>query len=190
MPRLAALVPRPRLHLIRFHGVLGPTRGSEPRSSRARRSIRKPPQPTTVTHHQSMPARLSWARLLKRVFDIDIVQCSQCGGTLKIIAAIEDPTVILKILTQLGLPARAPPRSPTRSFDRFQMPDPARDPLPPRFHSPSRQPPLAGTRPRSQNAPGSGRVGSMEARHREVACLARRGCNGPKSPPSWTERRH
>jgi len=47
-----------------------------------------------------VPARLSWTRLLKRVFDIDIEKCSQCGGTLKIIAAIEDPTVIAKILTQ------------------------------------------------------------------------------------------
>ncbi len=41
---------------------------------------------------------MSWARLLKRVFDIDIEQCSQCSGTLKIIAAIVDPTVIAKIL--------------------------------------------------------------------------------------------
>jgi len=31
--------------------------------------------------------------LLKRVFDIDMEHCPQCGGALKIIAAIEDPTV-------------------------------------------------------------------------------------------------
>ena len=58
---------------------------------------------------------------LKRVFDIDIEQCPHCGGTLKIIAAIEDPTVIAKILPHLGLSARAPPRSPARSFNRFHM---------------------------------------------------------------------
>ena len=34
---------------------------------------------------------MSWARLLKRVFEIDMEQCPQCGGTLKIIAAIEHP---------------------------------------------------------------------------------------------------
>jgi hypothetical protein len=67
------------------------------------------------------PVRLSWARLLKRVFEIDIEQCPQCGGTLKLIAAIEDPPVIAKILTHLGLSARAPPRSPAWPFDRFQM---------------------------------------------------------------------
>ena len=51
------------------------------------------------------------ARLLKRVLGIDLEHCPQCGGDLKIIAAIEDPAVIAKILRNLGLPARAPPRS-------------------------------------------------------------------------------
>jgi hypothetical protein len=71
--------------------------------------------------HPSAPVRLSFAQLLKRVFDIDIAQCPHCGGTLKIIAAIEHPPVIAKILTHLGLSARAPPRSPARSFDPLQM---------------------------------------------------------------------
>jgi hypothetical protein len=58
---------------------------------------------------------MSWARLLKRVFDIDIDHCPNCSGTLKIIAAIEDPPVIVRILTHLGLPTRAPPRAPAQS---------------------------------------------------------------------------
>jgi hypothetical protein len=33
-----------------------------------------------------------------RVFDIDIATCSDCGSELKIIARIEDPEVIRKIL--------------------------------------------------------------------------------------------
>ena len=59
-------------------------------------------------------------RLLKRVFDIDIERCPNCGGGLKIIAAIEDPPVIDKILSHLGLPTRAPPRAPAQRFDLFQ----------------------------------------------------------------------
>lgn len=62
--------------------------------------------------------RMSWARLLKRVFDIDTEHCPNCGGALKIIAAIEDPPVIVKILSHLGhLPAPRPvPSSPSRSI--------------------------------------------------------------------------
>jgi hypothetical protein len=71
--------------------------------------------------HHSAVARIRWARWLKLVFDIDMEQCPQYGGTLKIIAAIEEPPVITKILTHLGLLARAPPRSPARQFDLFQM---------------------------------------------------------------------
>ena len=46
--------------------------------------------------------------------------CPQCGGPLTILAAIEEPTVIIKILTHLGLPSRAPPRAPAR-LDAFMQ---------------------------------------------------------------------
>jgi hypothetical protein len=109
MQRLAALVPRPRLHLIRFHGVLAP-------NAKLRAAVI--PQPaqkdSAPAHEHGQAARMSWARLLKRVFDIDVERCA-CGGQLKIIAAIEDPVVIVRILTHLGLAARAPPRAPARA---------------------------------------------------------------------------
>ena len=56
--------------------------------------------PRKLAH--SSPARMSWARLLKRVFDIDIEHCPNCGARLKIIAAIEEPPVIVRILAHLG----------------------------------------------------------------------------------------
>jgi len=37
-----------------------------------------------------------------------------------IIAAIEDPPVIVRILTHLGLPTRAPPHAPAQRVDLFQ----------------------------------------------------------------------
>ncbi len=113
------IVPRPRLHLIRFHGVLAP-------HAKLRAAIVPTPADNSAEHaaddihaHPS-PARLSWARLLKRVFDIDLEHCPQCGGALKIIAAIVEPPVIARILAHLGLPTRAPPRSPARRVDLFQ----------------------------------------------------------------------
>ena len=66
----------------------------------------------SCAHHR--PVRLSWARLLKRVFALDLEHCPNCGGELKIIAVILEQPVIEKILTHLGLQARAPPRSPAR----------------------------------------------------------------------------
>jgi len=121
MQRLAALVPRPRLHLIRFHGVL---------AAHAKLRAQIVPSaplsvPETCDHHApaahpEAPARMSWACLLKRVFEIDVEHCPRCGGRLKIIAAIVDPQVIVKILAHLGLPARAPPRTPARPLPLFQ----------------------------------------------------------------------
>ena len=69
---------------------------------------------------------MSWAQLLTRVFAIDITTCPQCGGALTLLAAIEDPAVISKILSHLGLPTRAPPHEPrpgsTRSYKRPKLP--------------------------------------------------------------------
>lgn len=117
MQRLAALVPRPRLNLIRFHGILAP-------NAKHRAEI-IPAEVVNVNNatdkHDEAPCpssatRISWARLLKRVFDIDIEHCPHCGGDMTIIAAIEEPTVTAKILAHLGLPARAPPRSLPQAF--------------------------------------------------------------------------
>ena len=118
MQRLAALVPRPRLHLIRFHGVLAP-------HAKLRAAIVPIPAQTPAghaaacNHAHGAPARMSWARLLRRVFDIDVERCA-CGGKLKIIAAIEAPALIERMLTHLGLSAQPPPRTPARRIDIFQ----------------------------------------------------------------------
>ena len=73
-------------------------------SGRLRRSARIE---TVRAHHfgncaHHRPLRLSWAKLLKRVFDLDLEHRPNCGGELKIIAAILEQPVIEKILTHLG----------------------------------------------------------------------------------------
>jgi len=60
--------------------------------------------------------------LTQSVFKSDIAACPECGGELKIIAAITQPSAINKLLTHFGLPTRAPPRAPAEfsvlhSFD-------------------------------------------------------------------------
>jgi hypothetical protein len=114
MQRLAALVPRPRLNLIRFHGVLAPHAQLRPKivPNGSPGSTIMPEEHTEGDRQPTPHSRIQWAQLLKRVFDIDITICSSCGGSLKIIAAIEEPQAIKKILNHLGLSAQPPPRTP------------------------------------------------------------------------------
>jgi hypothetical protein len=55
---------------------------------------------------------MTWSQRLKRVFHIDIETCSHCGGAVKVIAGIENPMVIEKILTHLN--EKAAGAKPTR----------------------------------------------------------------------------
>lgn len=50
---------------------------------------------------------MTWAQRLKRVFSIDIEIFPRCQGPVKIIACIDDPDVIQKILTHLSQNATA-----------------------------------------------------------------------------------
>ena len=64
---------------------------------------------------QGRSGRISWVRLLKRVFDIDMQHCPNCGGgELTIIAAILERPVIENIPTHLGLDPQPTPRGRAR----------------------------------------------------------------------------
>ncbi len=58
--------------------------------------------------------RLSWAELLKRVFNEDVLKWKRCGGRAEVISAITQPKVIEAIFTCLGYTVRAPPIAPSR----------------------------------------------------------------------------
>ena len=126
--KLAALVPKPRTNLTRFHGVFAPNSKFRVRVTPAKRgSGRKPTgeswlDKTPAERRQSM----TWMQRLKRVFNLDIETCERCAGQVKIIACIEDPAVIERILahvngkapsagTALRPEGRGPPRA--RLFD-------------------------------------------------------------------------
>ena len=72
----------------------------------------------------SPPARCSqtWAMLIKRVYEIDPMVCSQCGGKMEIISFIDPPQneVIEKILKHCRLWKASPPRGPPGPFDMDQ----------------------------------------------------------------------
>ena len=127
--RLAALVPKPRVNLTRFHGVFAPNSKHRIQVTPARRG--KGHRRNTADEEQcpspaERRAAMTWAQRLKRVFNIDIETCSKCGSAVRVIACIEDPVVIDQILSHLDKKAvlaepmvlpqsRAPP--PAGLFD-------------------------------------------------------------------------
>ena len=150
LERLAVLIPRPRINLILYHGVLGPratwrslvvgfgnttdapraadradlcevsttdapTAGPhvDPREARATE-----PAPDPPCRRERRPPREEarlWADLMRRTFGIDVLACPRCGGRFRLIALIEEASVIERILRHLHLPTEVPTPRPGRA---------------------------------------------------------------------------
>lgn len=108
--RLAALVPKPRVNLTRYHGVLAPNHRWRGEVTPVRRGKA---QKTGVNAEVRTPAEshasMTWAQRLKRVFNIDIEVCGRCGGSVRVIASIEDQETIDRILDHLRRKERETP---------------------------------------------------------------------------------
>ncbi len=129
MERLAALVHPPRFHIISFCGILAPGASLRPRVAPEAETSNPPPHPGCQAAIEApatdpakarrkrgcQPRNYPWAVLMERVFEVDVLSCSRCGGRMRILAAIDSPDAIRKILTCLGLPTRAPPIAPAVS---------------------------------------------------------------------------
>jgi hypothetical protein len=124
LERLAVLIPRPRINLILYHGVLGP------RAAWRRLVVRlgtsddpdeagaAGPDASSSAASAEPPARQGarlWADLMRRSFGIDTLACPRCGGRLRLIALIDDASVIERILRHLGLPTDVPTPRPGRA---------------------------------------------------------------------------
>jgi hypothetical protein len=111
LEKLAALIPLPHVHLVRYGGCLAPhshLRGSVIPTLRQ--------QGVDGAATQTGTAYWTWARLLGRVFDLEMATCPLCQrGTLRLIAVITQGEVIRKILRHLKLSADPPPIAPART---------------------------------------------------------------------------
>jgi hypothetical protein len=110
LEKLAALVPLPRVHLVRYGGCLAS-------HSHLRGAIIPTPRQQGIDEEATDTGspRWTWARLLKRVFALDMARCPWCQrGALRIIAAITHGEVIRKILRHLKLAVDPPPIAPAR----------------------------------------------------------------------------
>jgi hypothetical protein len=132
LDRLAELVPPPRKHRHRYHGVFAPNHKLRPAvTALAIGNIGKRREAVTggqaaggratggcCDAHQKPrshdTSRIAWAKLMARVGEEFPVECPNCGGDIRLIAFITDPGPIRKILTHLGEPLEPPPVSPAR----------------------------------------------------------------------------
>ena len=110
LEKLAALVPLPRVHLVRCGGCLAP-------HSHLRGALIPTPRQQGVEDAATDTGapRWSWVRRLKRVFALDMARYPWCQrGVLRIIAAITHGEVIRKLLRHLQLAVDPPPIAPAR----------------------------------------------------------------------------
>jgi hypothetical protein len=54
--------------------------------------------------------RVDWALLMRRTFDVDVLECPKCTGKLRVLALVDDPTIATQILDELEIPRTPPPK--------------------------------------------------------------------------------
>ena len=130
LDRLADLIPQPRKHRHRYHGVFAPNHPLRPSvTALAVGNVGKQRDAATGGHahagHDDCcgthatprshdTSRIAWAKLMARVGEEFPLQCPACGGDIRLISFITEPGPIRKILTHLGEPLEPPPISPAR----------------------------------------------------------------------------
>jgi len=120
--KLAALIPPPRAHLVRWRGVFAP-------NSPYRKAITLKPEVKKGFQFgddgEKSFKNLTWSKMLARVFKIDVTRCPDCGGLMRAICSVTDGFSIRRYLKHLNIayepPPRAPPRYTQESFD-FVLP--------------------------------------------------------------------
>jgi len=121
LEKLAVLIPKPRVNLLIYHGILGARARRRPAAVAAVPPVEPAPAPAgasstpTALPTTPAPARRAWrwADLMRRVFALDVLACV-CGARFRLVATIEDPPVVQRILRNLGLPTETPIPAPAR----------------------------------------------------------------------------
>jgi hypothetical protein len=118
MERFAAQIPKPRINLVLYAGVLAPNAKLRAEVVLHARPAALPDPPATETQTRA-DERETWSELMRITFQLDVLACPRCGGRLRHIATVLDVRVARRILEHLVLPARAPPELPPRDPPPF-----------------------------------------------------------------------
>ena len=103
-------------HLVRYVGWYSNRARGERAKAHNDRNVPNPCAASAETVSEfAARAKAAWARLIRKVYEADPLECPKCKGPMRVIALIDDPGVIRHILEHLGLwapeaPERGPPR--------------------------------------------------------------------------------
>ena len=122
LERLAVITPRPRINLILYHGVLAPRAawralvvGHQEAAGPGDGGTDRALDPSAPSGRPRGAGGALWADLMRRSFGFDVLTCPRCGGRLRLIALIEEASVIQRIRRHLGLPTEIPDPRPARA---------------------------------------------------------------------------
>jgi hypothetical protein len=96
-----ARVDLPRFNLVRYSGVPAPSSGlrrriipakPEDKLHRCKHSIKYSGKADN-SNPDGYERRYAWAELLKRVYSVDALKCDRCGGKMRILCAIHQPSL-------------------------------------------------------------------------------------------------
>jgi hypothetical protein len=143
LDRLAKILPPPRIHRHRYHGVFAPNaplrplvtaRAHQDNALAAQKPVQDLPLPLTPTASPSRPeppppqppatgaSRSSqWAALLARIYEVFPLICPTCGTALTFIAFLTEPEPIAQILAHIGEPASPPLLHPARGPPQTEL---------------------------------------------------------------------
>jgi hypothetical protein len=117
--KLAALIPPPRSHLVRWAGVFAPN--SPYRKEITLKPAVKKGFQFNEDSSETKAKNHSWSAMLAQVFKIDVTKCETCGDDMVAICSVTDPESVRRYLKHINVdyepPARAPPRTVQESFD-------------------------------------------------------------------------
>jgi hypothetical protein len=91
--RICAQIPAPRQHLVRYYGWYG----NRARGARKEHGVGAPVEAAVP----STPRSRNWARLLRKIFEVDPMLCPQCGVKMLPVSVVQEVTVIDRILRHL-----------------------------------------------------------------------------------------
>ena len=79
------------------------------------------PHPPPPLSRPPRSARIRWAQLLARIYEVLPLLCPRCGGEMRILAFLTDPPTVQAILLHLKLPHPPPPVAPARGPPQVEL---------------------------------------------------------------------